>query len=225
MSITPNNIVKNSLWQSLDILFGGGYGCFMITRAKEEVKIMDVKNDINENNKHSNEEAQGGSGGILRIQGPAARIEQENHNANHVLHYVTLVTLSITHEIRRKAGPEAAERMRAHLSCLKEFIEDSDLELSSAVHGLLEGFEKGLPASRETWITFIAGHRAAIGVLARRYGGLKNNELSKIEDLFAGRQWLRQWWWKNRLRKFCLAIKKNAATVTAMGSRFRNKIS
>ena len=171
---------------------------------------MNVKTVINRKNKHLYgtleertplERAALRPGGILKIARPAMRIEQENHNANHVLNYVALVTLSITYEIRRKASSEIAERVQAHLSCLREFIEEGDLELNAAVDRLLKSLAVKLPAVDTDWITFIGGHSKELQILAQRYGGLKNQELSRMTDLHKNRQWIRIWWWKCRLEQ------------------------
>lgn len=179
---------------------------------------MNIKMDINRNNKHSEEgsslpeKSSANKGGIVKIDGPATRIEQENHNANHVLHYIALVALSITHQIRRAPRPETAERIHAHLSCLREFLEESDLELNAAVEQLLKSLGIKPPASRREWITFIAIHANELQILSKRYGGLKNQELSKMTDLYMNKQWIRIWWWKTVICSFVKRIRACGST-------------
>lgn len=151
--------------------------------------------------------------GIVMMDEGAPRIEQETHNANHVLHYIALISISIIEGIQRKTGNTSATRIHAHLSCLKEFIEPKDLELSNSVNHLLQQLDSHLPSSNEEWVRFIAINANQIDVLSGRYGGLKNGEIEKMKDLFTKKCMLRVWWWKSALKRLSKNARKFQACI------------
>lgn len=171
--------------------------------------MMNVEMDKNKKNKHSIESKKRflprrsafRYGGIIRIKREAPRMEQEHHNANHVLHYIAVITYSIIRGIRSRWGADSALRIEAHLTCLKEFIEPNDMELSSAVKSLLRSLHDQMPNAKSEWISFVNRNADSILILSKRYGGLKNNEVQRMKDLYERTQWMRVWWWQVRAER------------------------
>lgn len=143
--------------------------------------------------------------GILRVPIDATKGAEENrkmrehHNANHALWYLTMIVHAITHEKPYQNTKQKTERVLAHLSHLREFINDPTLQHKKMIESLFDFLLSEHPASHSQWTHFVYMHWNLIQNFADHYGHKKkcfpDSEYHKISDIVHHVQYFRKWWW------------------------------
>lgn len=94
---------------------------------------------------------------------------QEHHHARHALYFLYFGTYSVVNNKNAWCTSEKAERIRIHLSCLKEFISEYSA-LENAVNVLLLGLNQTRLSTHSEWGLFLLRNWEWILQLAAHYG-------------------------------------------------------
>ena len=144
--------------------------------------------------------------GMLRVPFDETRNLEENqkmrehHNANHALWYLTMITHSITHDRPHQNTEQKTERVIAHLSHLREFIQDPTMKHRLIIERIFNALVSETPKTHSQWTHFIYVYWNLIQNFAEHYGHREkcfpDSEDQKITDIVHHRQYLKGWWWK-----------------------------
>ncbi|MSR77639.1 MAG: hypothetical protein EXS63_05375 [Candidatus Omnitrophica bacterium] len=144
--------------------------------------------------------------GILRVPLDLSKNQEENqrmreyHNANHALWYLTMIVHAITHDRPHQNTGQKTERILAHLSHLREFIQDPGLKHRLMIERIFDALLSETPKSHSQWTHFIYVNWNLIQNFAEHYGHREkcfpDLEYQKIADVVHHRQYFRRWWWK-----------------------------
>ena len=125
---------------------------------------------------------------------------QEYHNANHALWYLTMIVHAITHNRPRQNTRQKTERVLAHLSYLREFVQDPNLKHRRTIERIFDALLGENPRDHSQWTHFIYVHWNLIQSFAERYGHREkcfpDSEYQKIADVVHHRHYFKKWWWK-----------------------------
>ena len=100
--------------------------------------------------------------GMIRIVGnsqqdsdPAFHTMQEHHNANHALWYLTMIVHAITHDKPHQNTEQKTERVLAHLSHLREFIQDPSVKHRLMIDRIFDSLVSETPKTNSQWTHII----------------------------------------------------------------------
>ncbi|MDP3921085.1 MAG: hypothetical protein Q8R76_09825 [Candidatus Omnitrophota bacterium] len=130
---------------------------------------------------------------------------QEHHNANHALSYFSLIAHFALSGKEGWLDARKALRIIEHLSCLQEFVADEAQAHSRIIDRLIAVLRCDLPTNSKSWIRFFHRYRDLIQAFARYYCQetcFPAGAFGKLSDLAIGRQYLRSWWWKMKVRRY-----------------------
>lgn len=147
---------------------------------------------------------------------PEGEWMREHHNASHALWYFSMVIYSIIHGKASQNTLHKTERILAHLSHLREFISEKDVQGKKIVNSIFDVLLSEKPANHARWTHFIYAYWNLIWNFAERYGHhdkcFPAQDYKRICDVVHKRHYFRLWWWKiqlnQRKRFFRLKIQK-----------------
>lgn len=136
---------------------------------------------------------------------------REHHNASHALWYFSMIVYAIIHDKPSQNTRHKTERILAHLSHLREFINEKDHRGKKIVTHLFDSLLSERPDSHEKWVRFIYAHWNLIWSFAECYGHQEKcfpeSDFKCISDLIHQRHYWKLWWWKMQLKNFFRPIR------------------
>ena len=137
---------------------------------------------------------------------------QEQHNANHALYYFSIISDAAVSGRSSGNDCEKVRRIIEHMMSLREFIGDDKAALMEVINALLGDLRNFCPMRRKQFYAFIYENWSRILTFAEAYGHhdrcFPKDKYQKLQDVVSGRCYLKLWWWKQKMKKLDLRVKK-----------------